>query len=605
MRTYVLASYSFALVVSGGLFTACTDDSAKISGPTSATDAIGTDCSTWCSVAIGSNAFASLVSSPDSLDFPVTLGTYTLRASAGASVTLRLDAPQEWWAELSNAPSVVVVTNGIPHRVALATLEGSGYRLSLPPGSDTVSVVIGITRLRTAPIAGDTRLVMRTVNATVLGRYAPWDGSKSKLRGSFTTSSGTTCSFDSPGTWCGIVVGLSPFVPATTWTPTGFKSQSGSGASTTISVTFSESIQSFSIDVYDPDYQGNEVVAKDGAGVTLASVPVPSDNLPGTLTIEHVTINASGIRSILLVPAPADFVAYDGPSIQDPQNTFIVECAPSPVVRGDSVTCTAVPGTSSGTVTISNWEFVGPELTAPVNLASTSLQWSGVAAASGLVSASGVVNGLTSTGSGLLTVANRNWTQDTVQYSLNNVGAGNLPSRPVRVGELGNTSHEAVILPAPGVAQVTAGPNTGVVFYTQVPARAVNVIQVNHPALTDSSAFWFQQPVHGPASKCKRVDVRPFVPVVEAHEGTLFQAMSHTFVFRSQLNALVPQLTEPIVALNDVALLDDKAVIATSAARQTALTAALDSIDGGTVPPAPYRSPTDLCKFTYFKSSTP
>lgn len=366
-------------------------------------------------------------------------------------------------------------------------------------------------------------------------------------------------------------------------------------------VPFSRPFQSFTVDVYDPDFVGNQVVAKDGSGATLATVPVASDNSPGSLTLEHVSINVPGIRTITLIPAAADYIAFDQ-AVLSASDTFTVECLPNPVVRGAEVTCRPVPNNPTAVLTVSGWQFVGPELSAPVTSTSTSLQWIGIAATSGVVSATGAVSGIVTRGSGALTVSNRNWTQDTVQYSINNLGTDTLTPQPKAPGSLGSTVPDFQILPTPsGFTQISTGPNTGVVFYTKVPGRGQDVIRINYAALSVGSLFYNKQPINGPQTRCKRVDVPPFVPFAEAHEGTALQSMSHAFVLRSELNKYMPQLTEPTVALNDLARLDEKATAATENARLAALLAANDVDKGGTVPPIAYRSPIDLCNFTWFK----
>jgi hypothetical protein len=583
-----------------GLLTGCSDDLSRSPSEAALTSAMTADCGVWCPVAVGRGAFEASRGPADSLAFPVALATYAIRAEAGASVTLRLDASAGWWALLPPSATLVIEAGGVKQLVPLVALQGDGHTVLLS-SVDMTFLTISVTRLTVQPSDGDPRLLMHLTKSAVLRRFARWDGLGALAGGSFVTASGTNCSFNAPGTWCGVVVGITPFAQGTAWTQTGFQSQSGSGPSTTITVTFSQPIQSFAVDVYDPDFNGNQVVAKDGSGATLATVPVTGDNSPGSFTLEHVSINVPGIRTITLIPAAADYIAFDQAVFSAP-DTFVVACLPNPVVRGAQVTCSPVPATPSTVLTVSGWQFVGPELSAPVTSTSTSLQWTGIAATSGVVSATGTIDGVTTRGSGTLTVSNRNWTQDTVQYAINNLGALGLTSQPKAAGDLGNTSPNFLILPTPtGVTNISSGPNTGVLFYNQVPARAQEDIRINYVALSVGSAFYSKQPTSGPQTKCKRVDVPPFVPVAEAHEGTLLQAMSHTFVFRSKVNLLIPPLTEPIVALNDAALLDAKATTATNAAFQAALTASADASMGGTVPPITYRSPTDLCNFAYFK----
>lgn len=83
--------------------------------------------------------------------------------------------------------------------------------------------------------------------------------------------------------------------------------------------------------------------------------------------------------------------------------------------------------------------------------------------------------------------------------------------------------------------------------------------------------------------------------VAEDHEGLNGpKPASHAYVFRQELNNRVPALTEKVVALNDIALLQQKA----DAAAQPGIVAAQQISDDqpvGTVPGIPY------CDFKFFK----
>jgi hypothetical protein len=231
--------------------------------------------------------------------------------------------------------------------------------------------------------------------------------------------------------------------------------------------------------------------------------------------------------------------------------------------------------------------------------ASTSTTWSGVAAATGIIRVKGTIGGVPANGDGQLIVAARNWSGDTVAYRIRQVTPSALPARPTRVGELGNTGAVAGgFVAAGGFSQITSGPNQGVLYVTQVPVKAESRVDINGVALSLNSDFYLLQPKKlkksDPPGTCTRADVLPFLPEVERHEGLHLEPNSHTFVFRRELNLNVPQATEHVVSLGDIALLQSLADAAAQPGIQAALQKAADQINGGTVPPVPW------CNFAFF-----
>jgi hypothetical protein len=144
------------------------------------------------------------------------------------------------------------------------------------------------------------------------------------------------------------------------------------------------------------------------------------------------------------------------------------------------------------------------------------------------------------------------------------------------------------------MAQIPNGPNQGVFYAIAVPIDALARVRVNREALSVGTDFYFRQPTNAPAGKCNRSQVVPFVPLAEDHEGVTLSPTSHAGVFKNELNRLVPQAVEGVVSLNDIALFVDRANVALAPGKSAAATAAMDSAQGGTVPPVPY------CTFRYF-----
>ncbi len=73
-------------------------------------------------------------------------------------------------------------------------------------------------------------------------------------------------------------------------------------------------MKSVTVKIYDSDYSGNQAVAYGALGVPVGSASFSFDNQPGNDLVQEtktVTTSGSGIVQVELIPAPADFGAYD------------------------------------------------------------------------------------------------------------------------------------------------------------------------------------------------------------------------------------------------------------------------------------------------------
>jgi hypothetical protein len=111
------------------------------------------------------------------------------------------------------------------------------------------------------------------------------------------------------GTFCGVQVEITPY--ATGGPFGGFQSQSGTGASQTITMTLSLPINWVSVQVIDPDFDGNAVRGYDANNTMVSEFDVSGDGTANVLTQEMGGTGGAGIVRVELVPAPGDYVAYD------------------------------------------------------------------------------------------------------------------------------------------------------------------------------------------------------------------------------------------------------------------------------------------------------
>lgn len=99
-----------------------------------------------------------------------------------------------------------------------------------------------------------------------------------------------------------------------------FQSDFGTGASNPITITFSSPVRNVSITADDPTYAGNMVIAYDSVGNEIMRSNFAYSGAPGNYIESTRLLAVSQIKSIHLVPAAADYVAYSGLSF-DPADT--------------------------------------------------------------------------------------------------------------------------------------------------------------------------------------------------------------------------------------------------------------------------------------------
>ncbi|MGH7584263.1 MAG: hypothetical protein ACREL5_13665 [Gemmatimonadales bacterium] len=386
-------------------------------------------------------------------------------------------------------------------------------------------------------------LLVRFSDARVLSSRTPladpnWSSRSGHPRfgGSFLTAAGS-CAFSGPGVWCGDTVGITPYVGITG----GFQSDAGSGPSSAISITFSQAVRSFAVTVNDPDWPGNAVVALGAGGSTLDSVAVAGDSMPGFPTSVPVEISTPGIDSVHLIVAPLDYIYYTDASFG--RDTFVVSC--SAATRGESTTCTATSASGTGTLAISKWRFKGPAPdTITIEATTSDTFWTGTVALGGTVCAIGAVSGLADTGSTSLVANPRSsWSTDTLRYQLDTLGQGTLSDPPNHLWELGVTQPAYIVdTSASSVAVISDGPNSGLYYFTRNPVEGFDSVSINYAALSPGGVFYGWQT--GPWPTCIGDSAVAFIPRTKHHEGTALDKFSHTWYFRSYMNALVAPLAE-------------------------------------------------------------
>ena len=211
------------------------------------------------------------------------------------------------------------------------------------------------------------------------------------------------------------------------------------------------------------------------------------------------------------------------------------------VVRGDTITCIAGGPTASDRVTSPQWKWIfGPNSPAPGLLVhrndpqKAAPIWLFRVGVSGFVVVNGLINGASAQPDTVFVevLARSGWAD---LYPI--VGSivptqGQLPSMPKRVGEFGQTSRPVIEIPAGMLDKIAEGPNKLITF-PRTMFKLKNEVWINTLAMTPGSAFWQLQPEQKTGSICSRTFLSDTLPsLVLAHEGSEYQANSHTWAWR-------------------------------------------------------------------------
>lgn len=273
---------------------------------------------------------------PDSSDLVVPLGEVLLKMQAGDSVALIVTASPDIAANMPSDEIVSAVSSFDTMRVPLTTAT-TAVTIFRAVASDTVRLRLALSRRLTAmPRGGSLTVTMVYAADSVMTSSTPWVAPIRRF-----LASPVTCTEVTPGTSScpGVSAGINPYAPGDHF-GADFQSQPRSGASTPITLTFSQAIQSVTITIQDPTFVGNTMTAFRADGSVVGSVPFPGSGVPGVNIPDTETITGGQIVRVLLTPAAGDYVAYSGLSfIAAPAANLEVQCTPSAPVRGTRIDC--------------------------------------------------------------------------------------------------------------------------------------------------------------------------------------------------------------------------------------------------------------------------
>lgn len=503
----------------------------------------------------------------DSASVPIHVGTVRLASEPGDSVVLSAEGDYQQLLTYGSELTVIASTSDTSVSVPLVTLLTSGVALRFTR-SDTTDVRYHLTR---NALQGHTRGFRLTMvsSAQPLHVMRPWMPRGLAGQGaSSNVSASSSCALSGPtGTCANVTYQIAPYAPGS---PFGdFQSNSGTGASSSITITMSQPVSSITITAHDPTYSGNYMTAYDSTSQVIGTVAfaysgAPGSNIPDTQSL------TGAIARVVLVPASNDYVAYDA-SISVGGQSVIVSCASSggssTVTRGSTVTCAtqlAVPEPYTIVLHSARGSGFTIQDRAPRALqAGASSTWSGPAVATSdvtvtvSVSSGGSTRNLTNATPARFTVSPRAWGPWALTnhvYSAH-VLAGQMTAYPVGGTPLG-LFQLGVPLPSDLViVRASQGPNSSLAYFG-VPVKISEYQTAYHPALLPTPAGvmpgtpayrgwhqWYDDQNGIGSGTCQGPAVAQLNTNVLRHEGHTQHQSSHFGVANTQFVALRPDTT--------------------------------------------------------------
>jgi hypothetical protein len=313
----------------------------------------------------------------DSAAFHVLIATARLRGQAGDSVNLKLEVDPAVLAAAGNSVRLLVSAGQNTKSFSFQELE-TGPLVYRFVTSDTVTIAYHITRQIARIGVGNIHLVQLT-SARVETSYTMWPPSADAgaglaplgqvLAGGGRGGSGTVCALSSQSGTCGAITWtIDPYAPGFVFS--GFQSDPQStGPSHRITIVFTSDVASISTTINDPTWPGNKMLVYDGNkfvdSASFSFSGQPGVNVPSTRTL------SGRITKVELLPADSDYVTYEAQITVDSKTRLNISCAPIPVVRGATVTCTATLSTNKAFIVVLS-EGASPD-GSPMLIAGTSI----------------------------------------------------------------------------------------------------------------------------------------------------------------------------------------------------------------------------------------
>jgi len=388
----------------------------EVTAPAATTAASVPDsaCGNRCDLVADATVLGAARFQADSATLPIVLASVTVSGRANGTVRLALSADG---AVRGSIPAAELVQVETPAGIRSFPLRDLATPAEVYRFTRTESVTLRYTLNRRMAVmpSGSFRLVQTVDGGIVTASRRPWHRSAPVAA---TLAAGScTGEVDAPSsTACGVSITAAPFAGGALGGT--FGSDPCCGPSHDVVVTFAPGVSSVTATIYDPTYAGNRTVATDANGVVVGSADFAFTNQPGNNVPDTKTISVGGVSvasvGAAAAAAPAgiarldliastgiaegDYISWTVTFTVQPQDIDVV-CTGSGQARGTSVSCEAKPHDPAGTLEVSGWTFVssaGDVVTRSDQ--ATSTVWAGQLLIGGEVTATGTVDGQSTSG---------------------------------------------------------------------------------------------------------------------------------------------------------------------------------------------------------------
>jgi len=505
-------------------------------------------CGRSCVLAADLRPFSAATARRDTFGLSTPVASLEIDGAAGAEVSLRLARNIAFSGQLE-LRQIVVTVDGIAREVSYGEAL-TGVRIHRFVTDGRVKVQYELRQVVGGPIPRGTAQLVQELsgNASIVRSVRHWIRDVSLAR----LLDADRCVLEEPGPYCGFQIDVLPYIPVDGALGTFQNVQFYHGQSYPIRINFTEPVKDLVVTIADPDFAGNTATVTTSSGAV--SREFAYDGTPGVYSESQLYFPEEGITSLDLVPPTGDWVYYFGISFVG-KDHINISCQGGGERVTDSIACTGVSSNASLSVQVTEWRFNGkkPHEYFQVTEAAQANTWAGRTAADGDIVAVGMLsNGASATGARKVGGGRRYaWNFMVPSVTLREDSAFDLPAHPTRVGELGHIHYfykQLIYDPGYHDSLPPGGPASDARFFTLIPVSSELVIHINRLALSVGSDFWAKQAKKRVQGYCGRDDVVPFIPVVEQHEGTRWDAGSHSYRYRQYMNDNAGIRMEDVVA---------------------------------------------------------
>ena len=265
-------------------------------------------CTVRCEILSHISSLLVQSSSPDSANALLLLAEFRVAGDRGSRLGLVSSIDKNLRA-IAGLTALVIQAGESRRTISMSELPDS-LEVYTFLRKQEVSVKYWLRRGMRAYTGGTITIAQTASAVTFLSARTPWG--VNRQAGPLLTPGASTrqsCGIVEQSGECGLEFWeIDPYATETYWGVPTFQSGGGTGASDTVTVTFSAPVPKVRITVHDPTYSGNTATAYNGSQ-QLGSVSFPYSGQPGVNNPATDSLTGS-ITRVVLAAAGGDYVAY-------------------------------------------------------------------------------------------------------------------------------------------------------------------------------------------------------------------------------------------------------------------------------------------------------